>query len=196
MKDHNLKCAKHTDRDAVAQCDECGAEICAQCAEATAILRDECGTLCMGCFSKKAGETLDYWKEKRKPRLTRLIVSIVLYVIGLILLIMGIAKFGFLFILLGIILCGIYTGLTWRKGANEKRKKKEHAAGLTRLFTKEKPEKQESVWKKILFFLLGIILGVFITPVRIVIDAIALSKDQRIINQIKQQLWRAKSASK
>ena len=147
----------------------------------------------MGCYCRKVEETLDYWKEKRKPRLTRLIISVILYVIGLVSLILGIAGFSFLFILLGIIFCGIYTGLTWRKGVQENREKQEEEAGLTRALTEEGPKKQDGFWKKFLFFLLGMVLGIFITPVRIVIDIIGLAKTHGTVQRIKKELRRAKS---
>lgn len=65
-----MKCLKHPDKDAVAQCADCGAGVCGECAERTKLLTQDygCSVSCMlqiAPFSDRTGVQSISGKEKK-----------------------------------------------------------------------------------------------------------------------------------
>ena len=81
-----MNCERHPDREAVAKCNECGAPICAECAEKTSVLRESCGTLCIDCCKSELQGIADYYAAKKSKRLRNMILMTVFYIIGIVLL--------------------------------------------------------------------------------------------------------------
>lgn len=163
-----MSCDRHPDRPAVAQCEECGASICEDCVEATEFAVEQFGTLCVKCTQDKCYEAIEIFKKDSKKRLTRIIISVILYIIGAALIISGISGIDsgnidiVIMIPIGIILCGLYTGLTWRKVGDDD------------------PNGVKDGWLlKIIFFLIGTAFGVIVTPIRVVIDGIEIGKNNK-----------------
>lgn len=180
-----MKCSKHSDSEAVAQCQECGAFVCEKCVDATKYAREDYGILCLDCYADKMSRAVNFYKKDSKKKLTRIIISCVLYVFGLTAIISGIASEPMMAIV-GVIFCGIYTGLTWRKVATEAHEENERRNGVSYVVTDSGIERKDGFWMKLIFFLIGTILGVIITPIRCIIDAISISKNKKSIKSLNE----------
>ncbi len=189
-----MNCTKHPNRVAVAQCTHCGAGICEECAEATEYTRQECGTLCIDCYCNELAETAEAQAKRNKKRLTRIILSCISYALGLIIAICGISEIaeggsdGPIFIALGIVLCGIYTGLTWKNAAQDKFDREERENGATYVITDDGIYKKDAFWLKIVYFIIGAVLGVVITPVRVIIDSVTHKKTKAYIKHLQTRI--------
>ena len=86
-------------------------------------------------------------------------------------------------IIIGVVLCGFYTGLTWRNVAQQAHEEEELRNGPTYVITEDGIEKEDAFWMKIVFFVIGTAIGVIYTPIRIIIDAIGISKDKRYLSE-------------
>ena len=188
-----MNCGKHGNREAVGQCQKCGAGVCRECAEATSLLKDDCGTLCVDCYCNELEETKAYWVKARKKRRTRLIVSIILYILGAIAIIGGIVESEFAMIIVGVILCGIFTGITWRNAAKDAHEQKEREEGVTYVITENGVQRKDGFWMKVLFFFIGVIFGVIVTPIRVITDSVGLSKDKKAIKSLEQVIQEARA---
>ena len=189
-----MNCSKHSDRTAVAQCSVCGAGICKECASKTELLKEDFGMLCIDCFAEKLDEISDFYSNDKRKRTVRLIVSIITYCIGLFLILGPILTHynDFLPIaIMGVLLCGFYTGLTWRKAAQEDHEEQERKHGATYIITDYGIVKEDAFWTKIVFFIFGTLIGVVFTPIRIIIDAVHISKDRKYIMDIASTKYSA-----
>ena len=81
-----MNCSKHTDIPAVAQCEHCGAGVCAECAENTEELKESHGTLCVECYYEAIDDMAHYFYKKAHHFKRRGIIKIVLYAVGIALL--------------------------------------------------------------------------------------------------------------
>lgn len=173
-----MKCSKHTDRDAVAQCANCGAGVCSECAKATEDLRESCGTLCVNCYSAELQETAAFYRSRKNKKIKRVIISTILYIIGVVLLIMGSVASAssandgsnVLYILVGILLCGIFYGITMFKKAKEEHEEHERKHGASYTITDTGVYRDTGLGTKIIYFCIGTLFGVVITPIKVIVD--------------------------
>ncbi|MDE7439786.1 MAG: MFS transporter [Clostridia bacterium] len=183
-----MKCALHTNKDAVAQCEQCGAGICEDCAQATAPLRDSCGSLCIDCYCNEIQGAVDYYTKRKKQRLTRIIVSIILYICGVVLYVCS--RFSdslltsWLMILAALLLCGLFTGISWAKFSRKSQDDYDREHGATYVITDTGVHRDRGWGVVIIFFLIGLFFGVIVTPIRVIIDGVGIKKDKRTINEL------------
>ena len=187
-----MKCAKHTNKDAVAQCEQCGAGICADCVQATAPLRDSCGTLCVECCRSEMQDAADYYTKRKKQRLTRIIVSLILYICGVILYacisLSGSMLTSYLMMFGALLLCGLFTGISWAKFSRTSQDDYDRKHGATYVITDTGVHRDRGWGVVIIFFLIGLVFGVIVTPIRIIIDGVGIKKDKTAINEIYAEI--------
>ena len=181
-----MNCSKHDGVDAVAQCQECGAYVCKQCAEATQVAREDYGILCPDCYANKLTGAVNIFKKDNKRRTTRIIISCILYLLGLVALIGGLADGEYMMAVVGVIFCGIYTGLTWHKFAKAAHEEKERREGVTYVVTDSGIERKDGFLMKVIFFIIGTVLGVIITPIRCILDGVSISRNKKSIKDLNE----------
>ena len=185
-----MNCARHPDRTAVAQCTECGAYLCADCAETTKPLQEEEGTLCIDCYQKKLRAAAEHFMENRKKRLKKVIVSIIMYALGILTVAIGLTSEGVKMVVclvLGVILCGIYTAISgWRTGekAHEEYELK-HGASYT--VTDSGVYRDTGFLTKLLMFLLGAAFGVIVTPISVITNLVGMKSDKRTAEEFRTE---------
>lgn len=182
-----MNCSRHPHEEAVAQCASCGAYICSKCADATKDGKEYFGSLCVDCYKEKLAETAEYYKKDKSKRLTRMIVSTILYVIGMVGIIVGLMEEPMMAVV-GVILCGVYTGLTWRKAAKENHEQYEREHGVEYVITDNGIERKDGFWSKLIFFFIGTVFGVIVTPIRFVTDMIGMSKDKKNVKSLYAEI--------
>lgn len=188
-----MNCSKHPARTAVAQCSECGAGMCSDCVAVSREYGNEGENLCPSCLALDWQQYLTELSKRKKKTLTRLIVSIILYVFGVILFVtfFTVEQGSILMLVLALIFCGLYTGITWRNAAKESHEDYERKHGVEYTITSTGVYRNDGFWLKLVFFFIGTAFGVVITPIRVIIDAVTLSKYKKmrlgassIINEI------------
>lgn len=187
-----MNCSRHNSREAVGQCTECGAFVCESCAKATSSLKEDCGTLCIDCYCKEFGKVKDFYQESKNKRIKRIIISCVLYVIGIIIMIISSTKDSMLMTFIGEFVCGVYTGITWTSALHQKQEEEERKHGATYvIYDDGTVAKEEHFWVKFFCFLMGSFLGIFITPIRVISDSIGISRVNKTINSLERKIRRA-----
>lgn len=193
-----MKCKQHPNREAVGQCDACGAGVCAACAEKTEGLQDREGTLCVPCYCDKFRDASAVLAKDSRKRLTRVIISIICWLLGAMFILFFVTdphgNDAVVFLIVGILACGFYTGLTWRKAAEEEQRRKEMREGVTYVITESGEIKRETNWlAKIIYFIIGTLIGVVFTPIRIIIDIVGISKNKKAIRYFNQAIAEAQA---
>lgn len=189
-----MNCTKHPDAPAVAQCSNCGSGVCAECAEITQPARDECGVLCIECYKGELERTVATAKKKNGKRLSRILISSILYLIGVIAAVCGVLEImdgagdGVPILILGIVLCGLYTGLTWKKAAQDKHDREEMQNGATYVITDDGIYKKDAFWLKLVYFFIGVVLGVIITPINVITGSVTYTKMKKHIRVLQQEI--------
>lgn len=195
-----MNCSRHPNQGAVAQCVNCGVAICSKCAETTSVARESCGTLCIDCYCEHLRELSAYCNKDAKKRLKRIIISVICYVFGIIAVIVGASSLpsgessALPVIIIGVLLCGFYTGLTWKKAAKESHEDYEREHGVTYKVTADGNIQRESgFFLKLIFFLIGTVLGVIITPIRVIIDIKERVSDIKSVKTFNQMISEAQN---
>ncbi|MDE5722111.1 MAG: hypothetical protein K2I30_05180 [Clostridia bacterium] len=189
-----MNCTKHPNVPAVAQCSNCGAGVCTECAEITEPARESCGVLCVDCYKGELERTITSAKKKNGKRLTRVLISSILYLIGVIAAICGVLEImdgagdGVPILILGIVLCGLYTGLTWKKAAQDKHDRDEMQNGATYVITDDGIYKKDAFWLKLVYFFIGVALGVIMTPVNVIRGSVTYAKFKKLIKGMQKEL--------
>lgn len=173
-----MVCKNHVDRQAVAQCVKCGAYICAECANKTAALRNEMGVLCPDCYNGVVESTYNYYVAQRKKKMTSAIVSLVFYILGIICCALA-AVISPVMGLVGFLLMGIYPAISWCRFAGKSLDEYDAKHGATYVVTSTGIERDRGTWVKVAFFLLGIVFGVFVTPINIICWLVGAGKDKK-----------------
>ena len=190
-----MKCVKHPDREAVGQCGNCGAYYCSECAEATKSLKKEFGTLCVDCYQKELRSTISGIEGVKSKRVRNIILSALFYIVGLIVLIIGIVNrtsanlSGVLMIIAGLILCGIYTAISGWVMASALHRAHEIRHGASYTITDSGVYRDKGTANKVLAFFLGAVLGVVITPIRIIKNIVGIKSDKQAIVHYTE-IWR------
>lgn len=194
MEDKQMNCTQHPNRDAVAQCNICGAGVCSECADATKALKDECGTLCPSCYKNKLTEAVEYSVKKNKKTMKRIIINSLSYVFGLIFAIFSITEIiagkgdGVPMLIVSIIICGFYTGLTGHKIAKEQHEEYERTHGATYTITDSGVYKDNGFLSKLIFFLIGTVLGIIITPFSIIKNGLNYKSTKIAISELRNMI--------
>lgn len=173
-----MVCKNHGGRQAVAQCVKCGAYICDECADKTVVLREEIGVLCPDCYNKVVESTYSFYAAERKKKMTSAIVCIVCYILGIICLALTYVV-NPVMILIGLLLIGLYPAISWCRFASRSIDEYDAKHGATYVVTSTGIERDKSTWLKVVFFLLGIVFGIFVTPVNVIRWLVGASKDKK-----------------
>ena len=189
----DMNCARHPNRAAVGQCSQCGAYVCDECAEATKSVRDEAGTVCVNCYCRGLEAGAEELMANCRKRLRKIIISTILYAIGIMLIVSVIvtkAEGGQLVagIVVGAILCGIYLGIAgWRAGkqAHEEHERKH---GVSYTITDSGVYRETGFWGKLFGFLLYAAFGILITPISIIVNIVGMKKDKMNAELIEQEV--------
>lgn len=173
-----MVCKRHGDKEAVAQCAKCGAFICEDCAEETALLRDEMGTLCPDCFNKAIDEICGIYSAQRKKKMTSAIVSAVFYILGIICMSLAGAVGSFMS-LIGFIMVGLYPAVAWYRAIGKSLDEHDAKHGATYVITDTGVHRDRSIWFRLVFFLLGFVFGIFVTPINIIRWLVGAAMDKK-----------------
>lgn len=183
-------CARHPDRPAVAQCTQCGAFICAQCAEMTGAKETTSGILCTKCYEKKLLQCKEFLNKRYPKRLQKIILSIVFYIIGLLIVISSFAtgEIG-MFTIFGAILCGFYPALAgWDKGAKEHEEEERQYGARFHISSNGEIYRESGIGKQICYFIFGVIFGVVATPISIIREIRGRVSDKKLLAAIEKEL--------
>ena len=172
--------------------------MCDKCAEATRSVRDEVGTICVDCYCRGLQEGAEELRANRRKRLRKIIISAILYVIGILSIIAVIvtkAEGGQLItgIVIGAILCGLYLGIAgWRAG-KQLHEEHERKHGVSYTITDSGIYRDTGFWGKLGGFLLYAAFGVVVTPISIIVNIVGMKKDKTTAELLEQE---AESVSK
>lgn len=203
--DKLIKCSRHHDNDAVAQCTKCGAYVCSTCAEVTSAFQSEMGTLCIKCNGGLIGELITYYRERKAEKIKKIILSIIFYAIGIVLAIFPIKMLSgggavmlanpvVLGMLVGgVILCGFYTALSFAKDAQKQHDEYEQKNGVQYTITENGIYREKGTGTKVLYFLVGAVFGVALTPIMIFVYAIGIAVDNKHIKESQETLLELES---
>ena len=190
-----MNCRRHPTKETVSQCENCGSGVCEDCAELTEPARNAHGTLCADCYSKLLINVREREIKEKSRRLKRVIISSVLYVIGLILIILSLSA-GFsalteddiILLVAGILLCGIYIGLTGKKRAEEAHAEKERKKGVTYVIDDQGIHRDTGIVQKVIYFILGTLLGIIATPIMIILDIKGMGNNKKTIEEFSKMI--------
>ncbi len=183
-----MKCSRHPNNEAIGQCAQCGAFVCRECAQATSVVKSDYGTLCVDCYGDLVADAIGAYRKDRKKKIRRVIISIICYFFGMFMIISGLKEQLFQMLIVGVVLCGFYTGLTWRKAAQETHEEDERKHGVTYEITSNGIERKDGFWFKLVFFLIGTALGVVVTPIRVIIDIVGAARSKKTIASLNAEL--------
>lgn len=186
-----MKCGKHVNSDAVAQCEECGIGVCSQCAEETKLARDSVGILCIDCYKESLEWIISNNREKARKIGNRIKGKLIFYFIGLVCIL---AEFMFNLggpgLGLGIFFCGIYMGVAgWKAGA-EAHEEWERKNGVTYEVTSEGITRDEGIGGKVFLFALYLAFGIIATPCSCLLDKGKKSEAEKSIAYFENELLR------
>lgn len=193
-----MKCEKHPNNDAVAQCTECGTGICKECAENTKELREYHGTLCIDCYTDhikhalyNTNEDLKKIKRKIKGKLIFYLIGLICVAIGGIMLLTNNAENAEAFIVFGVFFCGIYMGIAGWKTASEGYAEQEEKYGATYTVTSDGSVYRDQGWGiKIIFFLISLAFGIIATPISLLADSQKKRNFENSISVLENELER------
>lgn len=172
-----MVCAYHSDKDAVAKCEICGAYICKDCMDKTQYLKNDFGVLCPDCYNSKIEEAREAYSEVSHKKTLAATISLICYIAGWF--ILGFSGGNFVVTLIGILAIGGYCAVAgWRFAANSI---DEYDAkhGATYVISDTGIHRDRGTFVKIIFFILGIAFGVFITPINIIRWYVAAAKAKK-----------------
>ena len=184
-------CANHPDREAVAKCVECGAFLCRECVEKTKELKETCGTLCPDCYKKELEKGRDFYKTRAAKSLGYALVMTVFYLIGVILIAVvnnSSLESGYILLFIGFLLCGLFGAIAGWKLADRSLRESEAKHGATYVITDTGVQKESNTWLKIIFFIFGLVFGIFMTPINIIRYFIRTAKDKKTAKQFDLEI--------
>ncbi len=186
-----MKCRKHSDQEAVGQCVQCGAGVCAECAELTKDFSIN-GLLCADCVKQLYIEGIDKNKKENKKLLTNSILSIILYIIGAILIIVSLTPWkgqdSFILICFGVLCCGVFSGISGWKTMKKTNEDFDNKYGEEYIVDENGIHKNNHIILNVILFLIGTVFGVIATPIRVIINFVDISSNKREINVMYRDL--------
>ncbi len=165
-----MKCQKHKDADAVGQCVECGAGVCVDCTEALEPFSEN-GLRCANCVEKKYRECIADTEKENKRLLRNNIISIVLYIIGIVLIVVAIPDFNedsVILIIAGVVCCGIFMGIAGWKTMRQVNDEYEEKHGAEYIMDEQGIHKNTHFISKLLLFIFGLVIGIVFTPICVI----------------------------
>lgn len=185
-----MKCEKHPNREVVAQCNNCRAGVCAECAQATVELREEYGTLCVSCYNEVVRKAVTYYEDDCSKKKKNIITSIVLYIIGLIMIFANLTGEQYMSTLLGVFLCGFYSAISgWKKGEAE-HDEYERKHGISYNVTSDGIEREDGFFLKLIIAVLYMVVGVIATPINVIKNSIRIKKNKEMIEDLTREMAR------
>lgn len=136
------------------------------------------GVLCPDCYNGVVESTYNYYAAQRKKKMTSAIVSLVFYILGIICCALA-AVISPVMGLVGFLLMGIYPAISWCRFAGKSLDEYDAKHGATYVVTSTGIERDRGTWVKVAFFLLGIVFGVFVTPINIIRWLVGAGKDKK-----------------
>lgn len=192
-----MKCVRHNDRETVAACSKCGAGVCADCEELSQAVKENCGTLCANCYASALEQTRVVLDKERGKRKRRAIINLVCYVLGLVAIafsLLGLLGFDSGDVIIGYLLCGFYNGYVSFRASQEKYANAERKHGATYVIDESGTvRKQSNLLWHILSFAFGMALGIFVTPIYVVLDFIGASRLKKDVAEFDAEIAKAKS---
>ncbi|MBO5315355.1 MAG: hypothetical protein J6B48_02880 [Clostridia bacterium] len=186
-----MKCGKHVNSDAVAQCKDCGIGVCAICVEEAKFARDSGEILCLDCYKKTLEWAISDKRETARKIGNRIKGKLIFYFIGL-----ACILAEFLFNLggpglgMGIFFCGIYMGISgWKAGA-EAHENWERKHGVTYEVTSDGIVRDEGIGGKAILFVLYLAFGIIATPISCLLDKRKKSEAEKVIMCFENELLR------
>lgn len=175
-----MKCLKHPDKDAVAQCADCGAGVCGECAERTKLLTQDYGVLCPACYKSRLFQIETECNQSLAKKKRFVIIACILYVIGIAIAVIGLFLSSVLdkvlFCLVGAVFCGLYTAIeVWRANSGSNVEVRRGSDGNV---MQAKVYEQTGCLGQIFLFLLGALFGVILTPVSVVRAVNGIRRDK------------------
>lgn len=191
-----MKCVRHDDSDAVGQCVQCGAGICADCAELTnGFSKRE--MMCVNCVTEEYREEIAYRKKENSWLLIKSIISVVFYAVGVGLLIASaLGEWDtnhVMLMLLGVLLCGLFTGIAELKRTNRDIEKHEAKYGAEYVVDEYGVHKNNKIYLKIVGFVMGVFLGVVVTPITIIRSFIQIKKNKTDVKDMYEDIEKLQS---
>lgn len=186
-----MKCSRHPDKDAVTQCQSCNAYMCETCSEATKILQDYCGTLCIDCCIKLLKEELAAYTKERGRIIRNIIFNILFYIAGWAVIIVATqvgGVLGFLILICGLILCGIYVGLTGWANAAAAHDEKEARYGPSYKVEGKKVVRDNGTGQKAANFIVCALFGVIVTPIGIIKNIVWLVRSKKDVEHVNEYI--------
>lgn len=186
-----MKCSRHPQEEAVAQCAECGAFVCKKCTTATGAWREKFGTLCVDCNGKKLKDLMLYYSGEEDENKKKIIVSIIFYILGWAVAIFPIIQIinrgaqmllnplVLVMLIGGIILCGFYTAISWWKDAEREHEEYEQTHGVQYTITENGIYREKGTGTKVLYFLGGAVFGVALTPIMLLVYIFRIKKAKK-----------------
>lgn len=167
-----MNCKKHPEQPAVNKCEVCGSGICSDCYNAT----KGYGTMCLDCACAEAKDDITAGKKLVKKLLTKSILLMIFWCIGISLFILGAVTKASTELIIGLLICGLPTAIAfWRKGADEHDAwEAKHGANYT--ITDSGIYKDQGYGTKFFYAAVGLILGLAANPFK-VIKNIMMIKD-------------------
>lgn len=178
-----MNCRNHPNVGATASCAECGKNICNDC---THMLAKE--PLCLDCYRRECYGYLEETKKASSKNKRSLVALIIFYIIGIILIIMGLTsgEDAGVLALYGALCCGLPVGISGWKVAGKAHRDYESKHGASYTITDSGVYKDQGLGGKILMFVLGVCFGVIYTPIKIIKKIKAIGEYKEEIQSVSE----------
>lgn len=195
-----MKCARHPQEEAVAQCAQCGAFVCVKCATATSAWREKYGTICVNCNNGILKDMMSYYSGEEEENKKKIIVSIIFYLLGWAIAIFPLTQIisrgaqmllnPIILVMFvgGIILCGFYTAVSSMREAEKEHDEYEQKHGVQYTITENGIYREKGTGTKVLYFLCGAVFGVALTPIMLFVYVYRIKNAKKNWEQTKETL--------
>ncbi len=192
-----MKCGRHLNAEAVAQCSNCGTYMCSACREVTLEAKESYGTLCPECFVDLTRDAIAFYKRDTKKNIANIIIAVVTYIIGAIIMIISAIKGmenSMLLFFIGYAICGVYPAIEEFARGKAAHAKREAKHGVTYIVDESGNVKRDRGLVQILLSAAVFLLfGVITTPFHIIKFIVNCNKNKKRIATFKDSLNRASS---
>lgn len=190
-----MKCSRHPQNDAVAQCSLCNDYLCSDCFEQTKHLKSTFGTVCLDCYEEILQADINNYQWTIKNNIKKTIISIVLYIIGVILIVAAFLGETSAFtqqytmIGIGVFLCGFYTALQGIKEGERAHREQERKEGVTYVVDSDgNIRRKKGFLLKLIYFVVFCILGVIVTPIAVIKAMVENPKIKKLAESTQKEL--------
>ncbi len=186
-----MKCSKHKNSDAVASCTACHAGVCKVCADATMSLRNECGTLCIPCYTNTLNSTI-YWLRQTKTKTLILnIINLIFYIIGIVLFFIGQNQESAGMTVVGMLFAGVFSAIKgwFKEKADQEDYEQKH--GERYKITESGIVKDTNLGFRLFMTFAYLAMGLFTTPFAIIKAFIEVFKLKNLIEDLEVDVYKA-----